>query len=133
MDCQRRDLHYVANVEKVKPLALVQVTQEHFHVHGFLQASQFLLTIRHLRLLVEFFLFDHTRLDLFNDGVDAKGRALQHRDRMIIVYQIISLIAHSAVRGSPDCRILLILSFMHLLLKFLGNKRLFNIYFAQGS
>ena len=30
--CQRRDLHYVTNVEQVEPLALIEVSEQDFHV-----------------------------------------------------------------------------------------------------
>lgn len=40
MDGEGRDLHDVADVEQVHPLALVQVPQQHLHVYV---RSQFLL------------------------------------------------------------------------------------------
>ena len=41
VDCQRRDLHDIANIEQVQPLALVEVSKENFHVDRFFNTSQF--------------------------------------------------------------------------------------------
>ena len=41
VDRQRRDLHDIANIEQVQPLALVEVSKENFHVDRFFNTSQF--------------------------------------------------------------------------------------------
>lgn len=38
MDRKRRDLHDVANVEEVEPLALVQIAEQYLHIDGVFQA-----------------------------------------------------------------------------------------------
>ena len=70
MDRQRRDLHDIANIEQVQPLALVEVSKENFHVDRFFNTSQFASASALPGQLLLSLVLDHARLYLLDDRVD---------------------------------------------------------------